>query len=82
MIIELYLKTEKAAVKGVDAQILPPLGRCGLGRNSSSFHAKETFIDYSEKGNRIKKLLEEIASKHNFELKIYDISKYLSSNIL
>ena len=75
MKIELYLKTEKGIVKGSDTQILPPMTRWGTDRMPGSFQAKKTFIDYSEKGNRIKELLENIASKHNFELIIYDISK-------
>ena len=75
MEIELYLKLEKDVVKGSDTHILPPMTRWGIDRKPGSFQTKKTFIDYSEKGNRIKELLEEIASKHNFELKIYDISK-------
>jgi len=71
----LYLKTEKGSVKGSDTQILPPMTRWGIDRKPGSFQAKKTFIDYSEKGNRIKALLEDIASKNDYELKIYDISK-------
>ena len=75
MKIELYLKTEKGTVRGSDAQILPPMTRWGTDRMPGSFQAKETFVDYSVKGNKVKKLLEDIAIKHNYELKIYDISK-------
>jgi len=75
MEIELYLKLEKDVVKGSDTHILPPMTRWGIDRKPGSFQTKKTFIGYSEKGNIIKELLEEIASKHNFELKIYDISK-------
>ncbi len=73
MKIELYLKTEKGIVKGPGTQILPPMGY--WGGKPESLLAKETFVDYSEKGNRLKKLLEDIANKHNYELKIYDTSK-------
>lgn len=75
MKIELYLKTEKGAVRGAGRQNLPPMGYFGIGKQKTAWHAKETFIDYSDKGNKTKKLLEDIASKHNYELKIYDISK-------
>ena len=74
MKIELYLKTEKGAVRGTGREILPPMGYFGIGKQKTSWHAKATFIDYSKKGNRIKKTLEDIASKHNYELEIYDIS--------
>ena len=73
MKIELYLKTEKGTVRGADAQILPPMGV--WARNPGYLNAKKTFIDYSDKGNKVKKLLEDIAIKHDYELKIYDISK-------
>ncbi len=76
MKIELYLKTKEGSVRGAGRQNLPPIGYGGgSGKQKTSWHAKETFIDYSKKGNKIKKLLEDIASKHDYELKIYDISK-------
>ena len=75
MKIELYLKTEKGAVRGAGRENLPPMGYFGIGKQKTAWHAKATFIDYSDKGNKIKKLLEDIASKHDYELKIYDISK-------
>lgn len=74
MKIELYINSKQGTVKGADAQCLPPMGRCGMDRKPGSFQAKETFISYSDKETKIKELLEDLASKHNLELKIYDIS--------
>lgn len=75
MEIELYLKSEKDAVKGAGRENLPPIGfGGGFGKQNTSWYAKTSFIGFPEKGARIKKLLEEIASKHNYELIIYDIS--------
>ena len=73
MKIELYLKTEKSGVKGAGREILPAMGY-SRGQ-TKTWHAKKTFVSYSNKGKRIKQTLENIASKHNFELNIYDISK-------
>ena len=73
MKIELYLKTEKSGVKGAGREVLPAMGY-SRGQ-TKTWHAKKTFVNYSNKGKRIKQTLEDIASKHNFELIIYDISK-------
>ena len=75
MKIELYLKTEKDTIKGTGRENLPPLGRGGFAKQKTSWHAKKTIVSYSIKGKKLKTLLEDIASKHNYELKIYDISK-------
>ena len=75
MKIELYLKTKEGSVRGAGREILPPMGYFGIGKQKTSWHAKESFVDYSEKGNKLKQTLEDIASKHDYELKIYDISK-------
>jgi len=75
MKIELYLKTKEGTVRGAGRETLPPMGYFGIGKQKTAWHAKATFIDYSKKGNKIKRLLEDIASEHNYELKIYDISK-------
>ena len=75
MKIELYLKTKEGSVRGVGRQNLPPMSYSNTSKQKTAWHAKETFIDYSNKGNKLKQMLEDIASKHNYELKIYDISK-------
>ncbi len=74
MIIELYLKSEKGVVKGTGRENLPPIGYGGFSRKQTSWHAKKTFVEFSEKECRIKEQLEKIASTHNFELQIFDIS--------
>jgi hypothetical protein len=73
MEIQLYLSTKKGVVRGVGTQNLPPMGY--WGGKPETLHAKDTFVDYSIKGKELKLLLEDIASKHGFELRVYDTSR-------
>ena len=79
MRIELYIESKKVIVEGKNPYYNTAAGKNIVGmwhsRSDDCQFVKKANLYVSEKENKIKNELEIIASKHGFELNIFDISK-------
>ncbi len=74
LIVELFVNTNKGVVMDSHRQNLPPFRQI-YGKKSQTWDAERNLEGLSAKELEILIWLEELRTKHNFELKVYDIEK-------
>ncbi len=76
MIIELYLDSDKGAVKGEGTGNLPWSMRAGwTPTKDSSLNVKMAFVNFTDEENELRTRLDRIATEHNLEIILYDTAR-------
>ena len=76
MIIELYLNSDKGAVKGEGADNLPWSMRAGwTPAKDSSLNVKTAFVNFTDEENELRARLDRIGTEHNLEIILYDTAR-------
>ena len=73
-VVELFVNSNKGVVMDRHRQNLPPFRQI-WGKKSQTWDAERNLEGLSEKELEILIWLDELRTKHNFELKVYDIEK-------
>ena len=76
MKIELYLNSDKGAVKGEGTENLPWSMRAGwTPAKDSSLNVKMAFVNFTDEENELRARLDRISAEHNLEIFLYDTAR-------
>ena len=80
MRIELYLDSDKGAVKGEGTENLPWSMRAGWTPvKDSSLNVKMAFVNFTDEENELRAQLDRISAKYNLEIILYDTARTRSA---